>query len=582
MKKLPIILSALMLLCASAHAAGTGDIIGDIYSTDIIADVDGVPIRSFSLNGKTAIIAEDLRRYGFEVGYNDNLRSLYANVLENTFNYEPDNVYRGKCGEIVGHIYQSDITTSINGVNVPCFSLNGEMAVAIEDIGGDITQTDRCETGMMYRWDAENRTISLLPDYDNGIQAEIIFNQFDSKPYIEHGILKYEAGLIGDGIKTTVPEDSFKYPIRWGSDDGEVIGYVCDVKKNEPILLEDGTWSMTSRRRSITHFDISALYRLARAENIKPMSYDEVLKRETDRLTIDGVLPEKYYIYDEGTILQNGTNITIIQKAEIVNPDSDIKYCGTALRLDEFPSVQNTPERPRLTDYKLADAVQVDAYTGSFGNPGFSTSGNYGCFFTYKTDGGRYYEVFASMSGYFENLEAIPRKTDLGTIYSLASSAPPVAGRFEYETKLTVGDNVRTVPAVSYISGMYGPWVPAKDLAELLGGTAEVSEDGFTLAITTDKNPHEIDSEHIIPENPSMCGKPLFETRAHNCHTPLNLKSRITVDGEEISMQVKRTVSTAGMSMREITDELPAYIYGGKVYVPLEIIQNFYNKKSEN
>ncbi len=580
MKKLPIILSALLLLCGTAHAANAGDVIGDIYSTDIVADVNGAPIRSFSLNGKTAIIAEDLRRYGFEVGYNDNLRALYVSVLENTFNPVPDDVERGKCGEIVGHIYQSDIITSINGTKVPCFSLNGEMAVAIEDIGGDITQTDRCETGMMYRWDAENRTISLLPDYDNGVQAEIIFNQYNARPYIGSGVLKYTAGLSGHGIETAVPDGSFKYSVHWGSEDGEIIGYVCDVKKDEPVHLEDGTWTMTSNRRSITHFDIDALYRLVNAEKIENLSYDEVLKRETDRLTADGAPPEEYTFGDLGAILQRGTDITIIQKSTD-GSDGKEKYIGTAMRLNDFLPAQLTAERPCITDWEFAGAVQTDAYNGSFGNPGFETNGNTGCFFTYKS-GGRYYEVFASMFGYFEYLEAVPRETDIGTVYSLASTAPPVAGRFEHEVNLTVGDRTSTLPAISYISGMFGPWVPAKDLAELLGGTAAVSEDGFTVEITTDKNQHEISSEHIVPENPSMCGKTLFETRAENCNTPLNLKSRITVDGKEISFEVKRSVSTAGMSTREITAELPAYIYGGRVYIPLEIIQNFYNSKAEN
>ena len=196
------------------------------------------------------------------------------------------------------------------------------------------------------------------------------------------------------------------------------------------------------------------------------------------------------------------------------------------------------------------------------------------CFFTYKTAGGRYYEVFASMNGYFQNSEAVPRETYIGTLYSLTSEAPPVAGRFEHEETLTADKNTRTVPAISYISGLFGPWVPSKDLAELLGGTAAVSEDGFTIEITTDKKPHEISGKYIFPKNPVMCDKTLFTTRVPNGNTPLNLK--ITVDGEEISLAVSRSLSTAGMSIREVTNDLPAYIFGGTVYIPLEPIQNFY------
>ena len=357
-----------------AHAENIGGVIGDIYSTDIIADDDGIPIRSFSLDGKTAVIAENLRRYNFEVGYNDSLRTLYACVLENTYTASPDTVERGTCGEIVGHIYKSDITTSINGTNVPCFSLNGEMAVAIEDIGADITQTDRSETGIMYRWDAENRTISLLPDYDNGVQAEIIFNRYNALPYIENGVLKYHAGMTGNGIETTVPSGSFKYPVHWGSEDGETVGYVCDVKKDEPVQLEDGSWAMVSNRRSITHFDIDAVYRLAAAENIPLLSYDEVLKCETDRLTADGKLPD-IYTFDGGAILQCGTGITIVQKTK-----NGTNYIGSATRNDDFPPVQMTAERPSITDYEFVSAVKTDAYTGSFANDGFETDNNPGLF----------------------------------------------------------------------------------------------------------------------------------------------------------------------------------------------------------
>lgn len=573
MKKLSaVILSALMLSCTAAHAANIGDVIGDIYSTDIIADVDGMPIRSFSLNGKTAIIVEDLRRYNFEVGYNDNLRALYACVLGNTYTAYPDTVERGTCGEIVGHIYKSDITTSINGINVPCFSLNGEMAVAIEDIGGDITQTDRSETGMMYRWDAEKRTISLLPDFDNGVQTEIIFKKYNALPYIENGVLKYHAGLTGNGIETTVPEGSFKYPIHWGSEDGEIVGYVCDVKKDEPVQLEDGSWQMTSNRRSITHFDIDAVYRLAEAENIPLLSYDEVLKRETDRLTADGNAPE-IYSFDEGAILQRGTDITIVQKSE-----NGTNYIGSATRHNDFPPLQMTAERPCITDYEFVSAEKCDAYTGSFGDEGFETNNITGCFFTYKTAGGRYYEVYASIYGYFLNSEAVPRETDIGTLYSLGSYAPPAPGLFEHEEALTAGENTRTVPAISDISALRGTWVPVKDLAELLGGTVAVSEDGFTIEITTDKELHEISSTHIFSQNPGRCDKTLFETRSSGSSTPLNLKSRITVDGEEISTIVHRNLSGPSMRTREVNFDLPAYIFDGKVYVPLEPINNFYKK----
>ncbi len=56
---------------ADAKAAdGTtiiGDDVGDVLATDIKAYVQGKPIRSMNIDGYTAVVAEDLRQYGFDV-----------------------------------------------------------------------------------------------------------------------------------------------------------------------------------------------------------------------------------------------------------------------------------------------------------------------------------------------------------------------------------------------------------------------------------------------------------------------------------------------------------------------------------
>lgn len=560
MKKFITLLSAFLISCTSgALAAQNGDIIGNIYSTDIIADIDGAPIRSFSLDGKTAIIVEDLKRYGFEVGYNDYLRALYACVLENTFSAYPDTVERGVCGSIVGQIYHSDITTSINGVDVPCFSLNGEMAVAIEDIGGDITQEYRSDTGMMYKWNAENRTISLLPDYDNGVQANIVFNQYNASPYIENGILKYSRALSQSDIPATIPEGAFKYPIRWGNENGEIVGYAYDSAKNEPIQYEDGTWEMTSTPRIVTHFDIDALYRLTASENIKPISHEEILKHETELLTTETSAPSEYKL-NQCTILQNADKITLICNNE---------YGATAVRSSDFPAIQITRERPASDEYEFIKAEEFSSDDSSVN----------GYMFTYKTKTGRIYSILAHEPGYFKYFEAIPRETDIGTLYSYTSIAPGgPSGMIDAKAQLTVDGNTRTVPALISNSAIINNYVPAKDIAVLLGGSAQISEDGFALEITTDGKAHAITCTNdlsgiALPPNPLE--KTLFSCSSES---PLSIfpASGITINGEKISTQVKRTVSTAGMSMREITLELPVKIYGGTAYINIELIQNLY------
>ena len=65
-----LILLALSMVFGTSASAKVGDVIGNIYTTDILAVVDNMPIKSYNIGGKTAIVIEDLRDYGFYVEWN--------------------------------------------------------------------------------------------------------------------------------------------------------------------------------------------------------------------------------------------------------------------------------------------------------------------------------------------------------------------------------------------------------------------------------------------------------------------------------------------------------------------------------
>lgn len=62
-------LSAALLLSLAlpSSAAGTGRAVDWALYTDITAQINGHPLRSYNVNGSTAVVAEDLRGYGFQV-----------------------------------------------------------------------------------------------------------------------------------------------------------------------------------------------------------------------------------------------------------------------------------------------------------------------------------------------------------------------------------------------------------------------------------------------------------------------------------------------------------------------------------
>jgi len=126
MKK--VLFAALGLIIAlhiNAYAA-IGDIAGNIYSTDILTEMDGVPIGGYAVEGETMIALEDLRDYGFNVYYNDNVRTLFVTKSgQPTEDFNPE-IKRGTVGNMVGHYYETDIVAYVNSIKVPGDAIDGK------------------------------------------------------------------------------------------------------------------------------------------------------------------------------------------------------------------------------------------------------------------------------------------------------------------------------------------------------------------------------------------------------------------------------------------------------------------------
>ena len=171
---IPAIFAMSALFACSAYAANAGDIVGDVYSTDIVAYVDDMPIRSYNIGGKTAIPIEDLRAYGFTVDWNPEALTLSA-----TINEKPDEPpafipQRETAGNIVGHTYYTDIRSYFEGIEMidfqtkepKAYNIGGTTCAVIEDIavmqgsGGEGSPI-YSPYGMTYVWDEADSTIKL-------------------------------------------------------------------------------------------------------------------------------------------------------------------------------------------------------------------------------------------------------------------------------------------------------------------------------------------------------------------------------------------------------------------------------------
>ena len=132
-------------LCPAASAQESeqlppGTEIGKVYATDIVTYLDGMPMPSYNIGGKTAILVRDLAPYGFEVEWDS--EKSWAIVSsgsrpEQAPDYTP--TASGTPGQVVGSIYSTEIVVFINGFPVPSFNLGGAMAVTLEDLCADQT-----------------------------------------------------------------------------------------------------------------------------------------------------------------------------------------------------------------------------------------------------------------------------------------------------------------------------------------------------------------------------------------------------------------------------------------------------------
>lgn len=262
------VLSASILLFSGSALAKIGDAVGSVYSTDITASVDGMPIRSYNIGGRTVIVAEELSDYGFEVIWKPEERQLDLFVGEKPGQppaYVPEK--SEIIGEEVGKIYETDIKAYVNGMVVESYNVGGRTALVIEDMGTYDDNAKRMSrdinphraagysVGLMrYVWDGQNREINLYSlrpgesvktNFGEAIVKEIkmsdyhhgqcyIYAGFEAEPYfadmVDFGNETYfDAEALFGGRNGTNLYDSMNLSIGFLTGKMNVKNYIDDL-----------------------------------------------------------------------------------------------------------------------------------------------------------------------------------------------------------------------------------------------------------------------------------------------------------------------------------------------------------------
>jgi len=152
-----IVMAAILittLFVAPVSAAKVGDAIGNVLYTDIVAYINGYPIRSYNINGNTYIVAEDLMAYGFAVTWDGVNKRLVigdsTGVITST--YKPA-ANTNPVGSVAFPYLYTDITTWIGTTALTSYNIGGFTCICMDDLATHYAET--------YVWDGAARALRM-------------------------------------------------------------------------------------------------------------------------------------------------------------------------------------------------------------------------------------------------------------------------------------------------------------------------------------------------------------------------------------------------------------------------------------
>lgn len=227
-----------ILLTQSVVFAKNGDVIGEVYSTDILAKIDGLNAPSYNIGGRTAIVIEELAdinsnlSYAINMKYDDSARRLDVTMDSSGgfFGEQYDAITRGKVGKVVGKVYETDIKVYFNGYEINGINIGGKTAVVMEELGqiGGINEEFgyspyRCKA----TWDPNEKIIAL--DF---IDSKNYFSVFDYG-----NSLRY---TIKDNVMTAEVDRMAEYHSEIAEHD-LTEEFEKEVNVLKPLYFDDGT-----------------------------------------------------------------------------------------------------------------------------------------------------------------------------------------------------------------------------------------------------------------------------------------------------------------------------------------------------
>lgn len=171
MKKITVFFMAVVMAVSVVPAfAGSGDIAGKYYGTDIQTRLNGAEIDSINIDGQTLISAEDMEYYSFWVVWDERARRLdiYKTPYEDS---GPPPVIKKSnypSGMVLGNYYETDIVTQLDGKPITAYNVGGRTYIHAEQMR---------DWGYIVDWNEADRVLSITSPDRAGYEYSISLSQ---------------------------------------------------------------------------------------------------------------------------------------------------------------------------------------------------------------------------------------------------------------------------------------------------------------------------------------------------------------------------------------------------------------------
>ncbi len=202
-----------------------GDVVGQVLATDIQAHVNGSTITSMNIDGLTAVVAEDLRGYGFDVAWIPQRKEVAITPVAGKAVRPAATAPQEELpvGQKLGDVYYTDIRATYEGGAIRSFNIGGKTAIVLNDLApfGKLDWSETARSLTFVPELAKAKTLSMegliaVEEQEavkvNGIaigativtyQGEQVGTVKDGMPYLEvewiAGKLGYETVKDADG-----------------------------------------------------------------------------------------------------------------------------------------------------------------------------------------------------------------------------------------------------------------------------------------------------------------------------------------------------------------------------------------------